>query len=40
MRMTETEGYFPYYEAICALTDFELRRLWLAEGRKRGYEVN
>lgn len=29
-----------YYDALRALTNRELRRLWLAEGRRRGYEVN
>ena len=33
-------SYCVYYDALCALTDTELRRLWLAEGRRRGYEVN
>lgn len=40
VRMTRTEGYFPYYEAIVGLTDFELRRLWIAEGKRRGYELS
>ncbi len=38
--MTESAGYWEYYDAIRELTDFELRRLWLAEGRKRGYELS
>lgn len=28
-----------YYGALRALTDGELRRMWLAEGRRRGYEI-
>jgi len=37
--MYSAVGYFSYYDALRALTDYELRRLWLAEGKRRGYEV-
>ncbi len=33
-------SYRTYYDSLRLLSDAELRRMWMKEGRRRGYEVN
>lgn len=33
-------GKTEYYDALFVLSDFELRQLWIAEGKRRGYELS